>query len=292
MNRSKSNKRTLTTSATNGTDPNTEESLFEDHERDGVDEETLGMERKRRSIGNDEIETNENIENSTPDINKARGNPRLSASNRGSISATTNSNTSGAAEAGIIKSIYCENFMCHLKLRVKLSRNVTFIHGQNGSGKYYEYFFLVIYLVSYRFCSFLNIIYNGWKLTSTSHMCSCIFLVGKSAVLAAIQICLGANARRTHRARSLKDLVRRDTTTNNIPTCAKVQVTLYNCGSDAYQHHVYGDTITIERTISIRAGGDNGYKLLDNNGVVQSKSKKDLDDMLDTLYVTLSIILR
>ena len=37
---------------------------------------------------------------------------------------------------GIIKSIYCENFMCHVKLRVDLNRNVTFIHGQNGSGTY------------------------------------------------------------------------------------------------------------------------------------------------------------
>lgn len=109
--------------------------------------------------------------------------------------------------------------------------------------------------------------------------------VGKSAVLAAIQICLGANARRTHRARNLKDLVRRDASAN-MPTGAKIRVTLYNRGSDAYQHEVYGDTITVERTISLRAGGDNGYKLLDHNNVVKSKSKKDLDDMLDTLYVS------
>jgi chromosome segregation ATPase len=105
--------------------------------------------------------------------------------------------------------------------------------------------------------------------------------------LAAIQICLGANARRTHRARNLKDLVRRDaaSTTNTAPTGAKIRVTLHNRGSDAYQHDIYGDTITVERTISLRAGGDNGYKLLDHNNVVRSKSKKDLDDMLDTLYV-------
>ena len=70
-----------------------------------------------------------------------------------------------------------------------------------------------------------------------------------------------------------------------MPTGAKIRVTLHNRGSDAYQHEIYGDTITVERTISIRAGGDNGYKLLDHNNVVKSKSKKDLDDMLDTLYV-------
>ena len=41
---------------------------------------------------------------------------------------------SSSSCCGIIKSIYCENFMCHVKLRVDLNRNVTFIHGQNGSG--------------------------------------------------------------------------------------------------------------------------------------------------------------
>jgi hypothetical protein len=44
-------------------------------------------------------------------------------------------NPSKAAEAGIIKTIYCENFMCHRKLRVDLNRNVNFIYGQNGSGE-------------------------------------------------------------------------------------------------------------------------------------------------------------
>jgi hypothetical protein len=44
-------------------------------------------------------------------------------------------NPSKVAEAGIIKTIYCENFMCHRKLVVPLNRNVNFIHGQNGSGE-------------------------------------------------------------------------------------------------------------------------------------------------------------
>ena len=143
------------------------------------------------------------------------------------------------AEAGVIKRIYVENFMCHRKLTIDLCRNVNFIHGQNGSGK--------------------------------------------SAVLAAIQVCLGAGARRTHRARSLKDLVRKEA--GEHCTGAKVRVTLLNGGQDGFQPDVYGDTITVERTISLRSGGPNGYKLLDSNGVVRSNSKKDLDAMLDQLNI-------
>lgn len=142
-------------------------------------------------------------------------------------------------EAGVIKKVYVENFMCHRKLTVDLCRNVNFIHGQNGSGK--------------------------------------------SAVLAAIQICLGAGARRTHRARNLKELVRKEA--GDSCSGAKVRVTLLNGGPDGFQPDVYGETITVERTISLRTGGSNGYKLLDHNGVSKSTSKKDLDAMLDHLNI-------
>lgn len=142
-------------------------------------------------------------------------------------------------EAGVIKKVYVENFMCHRKLTVDLCRNVNFIHGQNGSGK--------------------------------------------SAVLAAIQICLGAGARRTHRARNLKELVRKEA--GDGCSGAKIRVTLLNGGPDGFQPEVYGDTITVERNISLRAGGSNGYKLLDHNGAAKSTSKKDLDAMLDHLNI-------
>lgn len=99
---------------------------------------------------------------------------------------------------------------------------------------------------------------------------------GKSAILAAIQICLGAGARRTARARNLKDLVRKDSTAGY----AKVRVTLLNQGVDAFHKEVYGDRITIERTIAT-AGGYNGYKLLDADLKEVSRSKKDLDELLD-----------
>ena len=105
---------------------------------------------------------------------------------------------------------------------------------------------------------------------------------GKSAILAAIQICLGAGARRTHRARNLKGLVRKDGTANI--THAKLRVSLLNCGPDAFQPEVYGDTIMVERNIAL-TGSDNGYKLLDHRGKVKSKSKKDLDTMLDRLNI-------
>jgi structural maintenance of chromosomes protein 6 len=103
---------------------------------------------------------------------------------------------------------------------------------------------------------------------------------GKSAILAAIQICLGAGARRTNRARNLKELVCMDASCSH----AKVRVTLLNGGDDAYHHEIYGNTITVERTISLK-GGYNGYKLLDVNLKEQSRSKRDLDDMLDRLNI-------
>ena len=105
---------------------------------------------------------------------------------------------------------------------------------------------------------------------------------GKSAVLAAIQICLGAGARRTNRARNLKDLVRKEATSGNTPAQAKIRVTLLNQGYDGYKHEIYGDTITVERTISLNSGY-NGYKLLNHEGKEKSRCKKDLDEMLDVL---------
>ncbi|KAL7570169.1 hypothetical protein ACA910_020007 [Epithemia clementina (nom. ined.)] len=144
------------------------------------------------------------------------------------------------AEAGIIKRVYVENFMCHPKLTVDLCRNVNFIHGQNGSGK--------------------------------------------SAILAAIQICLGAGARRTNRARNLKELVRKEASAGGTPSCARIRVTVLNQGTDGYKHDIYGDEITVERTIALN-GGFNGFKLLDRNGKERSRDKKDLHEMLDVLNI-------
>jgi len=104
---------------------------------------------------------------------------------------------------------------------------------------------------------------------------------GKSAILAAIQICLGAGARRTHRARNLGELIRKEAGRENHG--AKIRVHILNCSEDGYMKELYGDTIIVERCIS--KTGYNGYKLYSKKGKECSKSKKDLEAMLDQLNI-------
>ena len=100
--------------------------------------------------------------------------------------------------------------------------------------------------------------------------------------MAAIQICLGAGARRTHRARNLRELVRKEAAATSR---AIVRVTVLNMGDDAYLREKYGDEITVERTIDKTGTTVNPYKLLDKNGKVVSRLKSDLDAMLDQLNI-------
>ncbi|KAF6260374.1 hypothetical protein COO60DRAFT_1700367 [Scenedesmus sp. NREL 46B-D3] len=100
---------------------------------------------------------------------------------------------------------------------------------------------------------------------------------GKSAVLQAMQCALGAQARKTGRADKNSELVRTGCSE------AKVQVTLWNTGEDAYQHHVYGDHLTVERVIKVSGGSK--WRLLNHAGAKVSDRKKDLDELLDHLNV-------
>ena len=185
----------------------------------------------------DEDFDDEEEEDEKPKKKKAKKSNKASSDDPHDVLAGRSKNASDRPpEAGVIHQIYCENFMCHRKLKVTMNQNINFISGANGSGK--------------------------------------------SAILAAIQICLGAGARKTHRAATLKDLVRKDANC----THAKIMVTVLNGGDDAFHPEIYGKRITVERTIAL-AGGYNGYKLLDERGVEQSRSKKDLDDMLDKLNI-------
>ena len=108
-----------------------------------------------------------------------------------------------------------------------------------------------------------------------------IISAGKSAILAAIQICLGAGARRTHRAKNLAELIRKEA--GKEITSAKIRVHVLNRSQDGFQKEIYGDAIIVERCIS--KTGYNGYKLYNAEGKECSKSKKDLDFMLDQLNI-------
>jgi hypothetical protein len=139
-------------------------------------------------------------------------------------------------EMGVVEEIYCENFMCHRKLRVVLNPRINFITGENGSGK--------------------------------------------SAIIAAIQICLGASARSTHRGKSIKNLIRHGHEGN-----ALVRITLRNdaVGSDAFRPDQFGRKVVVERLI--RRDGSAEYRLKDEKGLLVSKLKTDLDAMLDHLNI-------
>ena len=140
-----------------------------------------------------------------------------------------------SSSAGLIKEIYCENFMCHKKLEIKLGRRINFINGANGSGK--------------------------------------------SAILAAMQICLGASAKQTHRGNKLGDLVREGS-----DATAEVVVKLVNEGTDAFRHETYGDTIGIRRRFGRKGGGK--LDMLNENDEKVTSDRKELRSLLDSLKIS------
>lgn len=66
---------------------------------------------------------------------------------------------------------------------------------------------------------------------------------------------------------------------------AVVQVTLVNKGEGAYQRDVFGDFITIERSISADRARGGGYKLLNERGA------SILDDFLRNVRLNATSIL-
>lgn len=142
-------------------------------------------------------------------------------------------------EAGAIKKIDMENFMCHRRFSIDLGRNLNFISGKNGSGK---------------FCRVLDGLQRFTR----------IGILGKSAIATAIQVCLGATARTTGRGANLSTFIREG---SDRP--AVVRITLWNEGPDAFEPEKYGRLITIERTIN-KSGAAGGYVLYDAKGKVKN----------------------
>lgn len=134
-----------------------------------------------------------------------------------------------ASEQGVIEEVFCRNFMCHAKLRIKLGPLINFIVGHNGSGK--------------------------------------------SAVLTALQVCLGGKVKATNRGKKLSDYIKEG------QDSATVAVKVKNQGDGAYKPDLYGRSIIVERYFT-RAGASS-FKLKNESEKVISTKKSDLDDILD-----------
>ncbi|KAF2073495.1 hypothetical protein CYY_005204 [Polysphondylium violaceum] len=97
---------------------------------------------------------------------------------------------------------------------------------------------------------------------------------GKSALLVALIITLGAKAGFTNRGHKLTDLIKHEAKQ------AVIRVKLRNRGSEAYKPELYGDSIIVERTIR-KNGGGSGYKLKNSTG------EKTISDKFNELSLIL-----
>lgn len=100
---------------------------------------------------------------------------------------------------------------------------------------------------------------------------------GKLAILTGLLVAFGVRATESGRGASIKDLIKQGRQT------ARVRVTLANEGAEAYQPHVYGDSITIERKITHTVAG---YTILSAAGKVVLKKKGDVAKILKAFTIT------
>ncbi|KAK6498566.1 Structural maintenance of chromosomes protein 6, variant 2 [Arthrobotrys musiformis] len=101
---------------------------------------------------------------------------------------------------------------------------------------------------------------------------------GKSAVLTALTLCLGAKAAVTNRGGNIKSFIKEG------EHMAVVEVHLRNRG-DGFKKDVYGNTIIVQRTFN--RDGYNQYKIKAKSGKIVSSAKKELLDIID--YMSLQV---
>ncbi|MBW0473299.1 hypothetical protein O181_013014 [Austropuccinia psidii MF-1] len=101
---------------------------------------------------------------------------------------------------------------------------------------------------------------------------------GKSAVLTAITLVLGAKVKSTSRGTSLKNFIREG------QNKAEVTLHLSNRGDEAFKPEIYGDEIIIERTLS--KDGSSTYKIKSGRDHrVVSHKKETLQSILDYFMI-------
>eukprot|EP01116_Phalansterium_solitarium_P009178 TRINITY_DN23213_c0_g1_i1.p1 TRINITY_DN23213_c0_g1~~TRINITY_DN23213_c0_g1_i1.p1 ORF type:complete len:1122 (-),score=470.20 TRINITY_DN23213_c0_g1_i1:139-3504(-) len=107
---------------------------------------------------------------------------------------------------------------------------------------------------------------------------------GKSAVLVALSVCLGAKIAQTNRASKLSDLILNHGTYR--PSSALVRVTLRNRGSEAYQRDKFGDKIIVERRIT--RDGASQFKLKNDRSHTVYTSLKELELVLEQFNIQIN----
>ena len=105
---------------------------------------------------------------------------------------------------------------------------------------------------------------------------------GKSSVLTAVMVGLGGRAALTSRGHSLKNLIKHG------KRVAEVSVRLKNCGTDAYRHDVYGDSIVINRRLTLDNAGPRSYRICSADNRVVSTKREELDTILDYFNMQVS----
>ncbi|KAL9549784.1 hypothetical protein MBANPS3_005045 [Mucor bainieri] len=98
---------------------------------------------------------------------------------------------------------------------------------------------------------------------------------GKSAILTAITVALGASAGATNRAKTIGSFIKEGT------SAAIVTIHITNNGTNAYRPDLYPERIIVERRINKEGG--HPYKIKNKSGRVVSTKKEDLTAILDHL---------
>lgn len=102
---------------------------------------------------------------------------------------------------------------------------------------------------------------------------------GKSAVLTALQLCLGGKTTVTNRGNKLADFIKQGTESGSL------SVRIKNQGPSAYNADIYGPSIIVERWFT--KNGTSGFKIKNSQGRIISTKKQDLEEILDAFALQL-----
>ncbi|CAO3619177.1 unnamed protein product [Cunninghamella echinulata] len=100
---------------------------------------------------------------------------------------------------------------------------------------------------------------------------------GKSAILTALTVALGAKANSTNRGKNLSALIREGA------NAALVTIHITNKGSDSFKHDVYGDIIIVDRRIL--RDGSSSFKIKNHLGKTISTKREELTAICDHMSI-------